>query len=420
MRILVKGPGLTRTGYGEHCRFILRALRQIEGIDIFFIPTGWGNSNWIWENNEERRWLDDIVKKTAVHIENKHNFDLSLQVTIPNEWENLAPVNIGVTAGIETTKVAPIWLQKANEMDKIITISEHSKKGFTDTAVEAIDNATGKQFLYKYDKTPEVLHYPVKKYKKVELDLNLDTKFNFLTVAQWGPRKNIKNTIRWFVEEFYDNPDVGLVVKTFIKGGSRLDKEKVTGKISRLLEKYKNRLCKVYVLHGDFTDQEMHSLYSHEKIHCLASLTHGEGFGLPLFEAAYSGLPVLATDWSGHLDFLYKPVKNKKGKLKATPHFARVKYELKEIQKSVVWKGVLEASSEWAYPEQGSCKMKMREVYKDYGRYLSQAKKLKNWIHEEFSEEKQYQRFSDLVKEYIIGDSSPISDEELDDLFSQM
>ena len=46
-------------------------------------------------------------------------FDVSLQVTIPNEWEPLAPVNIGVTAGIETTRVTPVWLEKSNMMDKV-------------------------------------------------------------------------------------------------------------------------------------------------------------------------------------------------------------------------------------------------------------------------------------------------------------
>ena len=38
MKVLVRGPALTRTGYGEHCRFVLRALREIEELDIYLIP----------------------------------------------------------------------------------------------------------------------------------------------------------------------------------------------------------------------------------------------------------------------------------------------------------------------------------------------------------------------------------------------
>jgi len=393
MKVLVRGPALTRTGYGEHCRFVLRALRQADDLDIYLIPVNWGESTWIWEENEERRWLDEIIKKTALYQQQSPQYDVSIQVTIPNEWQRMAPVNIGVTAGIETTRVAPVWIHKANEMDKIITISEHSKQTFINTVYEGVDPNSGQKGYLKCVKDIDIVHYPVKHFEPVDLDLNVSTKFNFLTVAQWGPRKNIENTITWFVEEFIDNPNVGLVVKTFARGGSIIDRLDANSKLTHLLKKYSNRQCKVYLLHGDMTDQEMHSLYAHKQIQCLVSLTHGEGFGLPLFEAAYSGLPVLATDWSGHLDFLYKPVKDKKGKEKLRAHFAKVDFNLQPVAQSAVWDGVVEKDSMWAYPQQGSYKMKLREVYKDLGRFKSSAKKLQKWILNTFTKEEQYAQF---------------------------
>ena len=89
MKVIVRGPALTRTGYGEHCRFVLRALRSIEDkIDIYLLPVNWGQSNWIWEDNEERQWMDYIVRKTALyHQHGNPQYDMSIQVTIPNEWE---------------------------------------------------------------------------------------------------------------------------------------------------------------------------------------------------------------------------------------------------------------------------------------------------------------------------------------------
>tara|TARA_Y100000114_G_scaffold24623_2_gene20331 strand:- start:1693 stop:2913 length:1221 start_codon:yes stop_codon:yes gene_type:complete len=389
MRVLVRGPALTRTGYGEHCRFVLRALRQVEEIDLFLIPVNWGQSSWVWENSEERQWIDELVKKTALYNQQNGKYDLSIQVTIPNEWQSMASINIGVTAGIETTKVSPVWLQKCNEMDKIITISQHSKQSLVNTIYEGVDQRTGEKATLRCVKEVDVVHYPVKKIETLpKLDLNVSTKFNFLTVAQWGPRKNMHPTIRWFVEEFIDNPEVGLIVKTFAKGGSVLDKYAMENELTRFLKKYENRKCKVYLMHGDLTDEEMHSLYKHKSVHALVSLTHGEGFGLPLFEAAYSGLPVVATDWSGHLDFLYKPTKDKKGKEKHKAHFAKVDFDLQHVSKDAVWEGVIEKDSMWAFPQQGSYKMKLREVYKDYGRFKSQASKLQAWIQEEFEEQK--------------------------------
>ena len=393
MKVIVRGPALTRTGYGEHCRFVLRALKECDDIDLYLVPVNWGQSSWIWEENEERLWLDEIIKKTAFYQQQGGGYDVSIQVTIPNEWAPMAPVNIGVTAGIETTKVAPIWLEKANQMNKIITISQHSKEVFLNTVYEGVDKNTGQKGHLKCVKEIDIVHYPTKDFKPADIELNLATKFNFLTVAQWGPRKNLHSTVGWFVEEFIDNPNVGLIVKTFAKGGSIIDRYSAEQELNKFLKKYDNRQCKVYLLHGDMSDQEMHSLYAHKNIHCLVSLTHGEGFGLPLFEAAYSGLPVLATDWSGHLDFLYMPVKDKKGKKRLRPHFARVEYELQPIQKEAVWDGVLQSDSLWAYPQQGSYKMKLREVYKEHGRFKKQAKILQKWILENFTPSNQYAQF---------------------------
>ena len=416
-KIIVRAPALTRTGYGEHSRFVLRCLREIEDkVDIYLLPVPWGQSNWIWENTEERQWIDQIIKKTAVYQQSGEGFDLSIQVTIPNEWEALAQTNIGVTAGIETTKVSPQWIQKVNSMDKVITISEHSKQAFLKTEYEALDQRINQKVILKCNKDIEIVHYPVKEFDKVDLNLDLQTKFNFLTISQWGPRKNIGNTIVWFLEEFYDNPDVGLVVKTFMKGGSKIDRRMVKSHIKQLLRKYKDRKCKIYFLHGDLTDQEMHSLYRDDTIHALISLSHGEGFGLPLFEAAYSGLPVVTTDWSGHVDFLYKPVKDKKGNIKNRAHFAKVDYDLQPVQKEAHWESVIQPDSMWAFAQQGSYKMKLREVVREYGRFKKQAKNLQKYILDNFTFEKQSKKFNDHI---ISQDEFEIAD-WLNDLESEI
>jgi hypothetical protein len=53
-------------------------------------------------------------------------------------------------------------------------------------------------------------------------------------------------------------------------------------------------------------------LYEHPTMKAMINIGHGEGYGLPLFEAAYHGLPLITTTWSGQMDFICKP--NKKGK----------------------------------------------------------------------------------------------------------
>ena len=400
-KILVRGPALSRSGYGEQTRFALRSLKAYKDrFDIFLIATNWGKTGWVADDTEERKWIDDLLHKTNVYAQSGGHFDMSLQVTIPNEWEQLAPINIGYTAGIETTKVAPEWLAKSSIMDKIIVVSNHSKNVFESTVFSGFNQQTGQPIEGMRCQTPiDVVNYPVREHKAEKIDLDfIDTDFNFLAVAQWGPRKNIENTISWFMEEFIDQ-EVGLVLKVNTMRNSVMDKNWTKTSLKRVLRRpqYKNRKCKVYLIHGNMSDEEMTGLYTHPKINAMISLAHGEGYGLPIFEAAYNALPIIATNWSGHLDFLYKPIKQKNGKAKNKSMFAKVNYSLAPVQKEVVWPGVLVEDSMWAFADQGSYKMRRREVHKDYGRFKSQAKQLQKWILKEFKAEKLYEQFSDSI-----------------------
>ena len=396
-KILVTGPALTTSGYGEQSRFALRALRSREDLfDIHLTPTAWGQTGWIHDDNEERKWLDSLVMKTVQYTQlcnNQPQYDMSLQITIPNEWKRIAPINIGYTAGIETNKISPAWVQPSNEMDKIIVVSNFAKKGFDNGVFTAVNQQTGQQIPgYKVNTPIQVVNYSCRKSHAVEIDLPVTTDFNFLVVAQTGPRKNFANTVKWFVEEF-KNDNVGLVCKTHLGGASQIDREAITSNLEQILAPYKDRKCKIYLLHGDMSEGEMAALYTHPKVKALLSFSHGEGFGLPIFEAAGLGLPVITTEWSGHTDFMYCP--NKEGKVK--PHFARVDFTLQPVQPEAIWGGVIEKDTMWAFPVGNSAKSEMRTVYKDWDRYRGQAKRLAAHIEKEFATDKIYEQFINLL-----------------------
>ena len=215
-KIIVRGPVLTQSGYGEQSRFALRCLRSREDLfDIHIYPTSWGDTGWILTDTEEVVWINHCIAKTVGHAQEGGQYDMSLQVTIPNEWEKLAPINIGYTAGIETTKVAPIWLQKANEMDKIIVVSNHAKQVFESTSYEGQDERTGELARIECNTPIEVVNYCTRHFEPANITLDFKYDFNYLLMAQWGPRKNLLNSIKWWLEENWDEP-VGLVVKTSI------------------------------------------------------------------------------------------------------------------------------------------------------------------------------------------------------------
>ena len=166
------------------------------------------------------------------------------------------------------------------------------------------------------------------------------------------------NTIKWFIEEFRSEP-VGLVIKANIAKNCLADRRQLFYRLKHQIAALGEKKCSVYLLHGDMTDQEMHSLYAHEKIAGLISLSHGEGFGLPLYEAAYSGVPVITVGWSGQNDFL---IDQESG----SHEFYNVEYDLAPIPEQVVWEGVLIKESQWAYAREHSARQQMRKFYYDY------------------------------------------------------
>jgi len=397
-KVLVRGPALSHSGYGEHARFVLNSLRKYpEHFDVYLINVNWGATSWVDQDNEERQWIDKTIQKTIEYTQGGGTYDLSVQVQIPNEFEKLAPYNIGITAGSESTKISPEFLQGTFNVDKIITISEHAKFGFVNTVYNAVNNQTGKEFEAKCNAPVEIVGYPVKKIKKDKnFNLNLKHDFNFLTIGTLIPRKNLHNTIKWFVEQFKDE-EVGLVVKTTMGKTSLIDRRFVLNQLKQLLNEHQDRKCQVYLLHGDLSESEMTSLYNHPKIKCMISLSHGEGFGLPLYEAAYNGLPIIAPNWGGQCDFLNMPVKNKKGKIENKAMFSTVAYDIKPLQEDHIYPGVLIKDSMWCYPKEWDFKKNLKNVIKNHKTLLSQAKKLKKYLLNNFSEDQQSKKMAESI-----------------------
>ena len=385
-KIFVRAPCLTQSGYGEQSRFALRALRSREDLfDIYLQPIPWGQTGWIWEDDEFRQWMDTRIIETQLMIQQGAlQPDISLQITIPNEFQKLAPVNIGYTAGIETTKVAPQWLQKGNEeVDKILVVSNHAKTSYENTVAQATTQS-GQKVPYRLETPVEVVWETTPKAEAEPIPgFELTNDFNFLVVSQMGPRKNFDNTVKWWVEEFIDQ-EVGLVIKTNIKANSTMDLEHTEATLQSVLSNYPDRKCKVYLLHGDLSAGQMTSLYTHPKIKALVNLSHGEGFGLPMFEAARVGLPIVAVGWSGHLDFLNHEDRD---------YFLNVSHKIMNIQENAVWNGVLEPDSQWAFADQGSYKMGLRMMYTKWEEMKEQAKELQTIIDNKFNEEELYARF---------------------------
>ena len=162
--------------------------------------------------------------------------------------------------------------------------------------------------------------------------------------------------VKWFVEEFIDQ-EVGLVIKTNIVCNSIVDWKHLQKKMKNVLEPYPNRKCSVSLLHGDLSSGQMTWLYQHDKIKGMINIAHGEGFGLPMYEAARESLPITTIGWSGQVDFLHHDGED---------YYNKVDYTLQPVQAEAIWSGVIEKECMWANADQGSYKMALRRAYKNY------------------------------------------------------
>ena len=130
---------------------------------------------------------------------------------------------------------------------------------------------------------------------------------------------------------------------------------------------------KVHLLHGNLTSEEVASLYHHPKVFGFISATRGEGYGLPLVDAAASGVPVLATNWSGHLEFLKAGL------------FTAVDYQLKNIPKNKIDNRIFFEGTKWAEVNEQDFKSKLRGLYNNIETPKSNAAELKEIVQEKFS-----------------------------------
>tara|TARA_Y100000310_G_C20679811_1_gene815226 strand:- start:1048 stop:3129 length:2082 start_codon:yes stop_codon:yes gene_type:complete len=392
-KILVKGPILSRSGYGVQSRFAIAALKSRPDLfDIYLQNLNWGGTGQI--SDSTREWVDETALKTVIYRQQGGQFDLSLQITIPNEFEKMAPINIGYTAGIETTKVAPQWIAKTNEVvDKLIVVSSHSKNVFENTKYD-VKNQKGEEFPgWGLQKPVEVVNFPTTDTVAEPLEINIVTDTNFLVVSQWGPRKNIERTITGFIDQFRDDENVGLILKTNSANDSTMDREYTATRLTRLLKNCGEYNCKIYFIHGELTDGNLTWLYQHPTMKALINISHGEGFGLPLFEAAQSGLPLITITWSGQLDFICKP--NKKGK--NVPKAIRVDYDIKPVQADAVWDGVIQKDSMWAFAKENSYKKALKSSLEKEKHHRQEADVLRKHILKNFTPEKQYGEFVEAL-----------------------
>ncbi|MAJ22544.1 MAG: hypothetical protein CMI75_02005 [Candidatus Pelagibacter sp.] len=412
--MLICAPVTSRSGYGAHARDLTHAFIKHDKYDIKIMDVPWGECPRDALNNDnsnDKKILDRMLSQPNMDRQP----DIYVDIRIPNEFQTYGKFNIGITAGIETTAVSNVWIEGCNKMDLIIVPSKHSKGGFVGALYEKMQQTPdGKQTKVgevKLEKPIEVLFegadediYKPLKEKEIDSEfldfINNQVKedFAFLFLGQWTKggygedRKDIAKMIKVFYEAFANKKEQpALLLKTNGATYSIMDRESCLEKINNVKNMFPSdwKLPNIYLLHGSLSDTEVNYLYNHPKVKTMISLTHGEGFGRPLLEATMTGLPVMASNWSGHLDFL------------SSTDSILLGGELKQVPKCQIWKDIIISDSQWFNVSEQQSYKAMNYCFKEHNEVKSKALNLMKTNRDKFTLDKMIQKLDEIVTPYV-------------------
>jgi len=174
--------------------------------------------------------------------------------------------------------------------------------------------------------------------------------FDILSIFE---RKNPMAVIKVFKDTFKDNSNVCLVLK--------INNSKYKPEEMKLIEDSINN--NIYILKDTLSKIEVNSLIN--LCDCFISLHRSEGFGLLLGEAMYLGKPVIATNWSGNIDFM------------SESNSCPVKYNLTKLNRTY---HPYEKGSTWADPDIEHAMYYMKKVVEDKEFYNTIGSNAKTYI----------------------------------------
>ena len=378
---LVTAPVATRSGYGAHSRDICRALIKLDKYDVKIWNVRWGNTSMnalVGDDPNDKMLIDRLLDEPKLPTQP----EIHIHIVIPNEFQTFGKYNIGITAGLEKTACPHEWIDGMNRMNMNIVPSTFVRDVMKNVHFDVADEKTKEvKGSLKVENPIEVLfegadtniYKKTNKFSKTLTDemKNVEENFNFLYVGHWlqgnlgKDRKDTGMMLKVFLETFKDKKKKpGLIMKASGATFSVLDREDILDRIKVVKESIGGDLPNVYLMHGDFTDDEMNELYNHPKVKAHINLTHGEGFGRPLLEASISQKPVIASNWSGHLDFLSKE------------NAVLVGGGLQDVPKESFPDNMYVEGSKWFTVNYQEASAKMKDVYTRYKKYTLNAKKL--------------------------------------------
>jgi len=378
-RFVISCPFDTYSGYGARARDVVKAIIESNKYNVQLLSQKWGETSWGFCNDhpEWKFLLNHIAPKDW----QSSKPDIWMQITIPNEFQPVGKYSIGLTAGIEATACKGEWIEGLNRMDLNLVSSNFAKQTFQAMTYDRKDSRTDqivsqlrveKPIEVLFEGVDDDLYKPLKQSEIKNIDLSeVKEEFCYLFVGHWmqgeygHDRKNVGVLIKSFYEAFKNKvgKKPALILKASTGIASYMSRDLILDRIKSIRQQYGNaKLPNVYLLTGEFDDSEMNELYNHSKIKAMVSLTKGEGFGRPLLEFSTTGKPIIASGWSGHMDFL-------------NPEYCvLLPGELENVHPSAANNWLIK-EAQWFKVSDKHAISSLKEVFKHYKQYSKRSRK---------------------------------------------
>jgi len=390
----------TYSGYGARSRDIVKAIIELDKYEVKILPQRWGATpKGFIKDNPEWSFLNSYLLNSP---QLPAQPEIWMQITVPNEFQPIGKYNIGCTAGIETTVAPAEWIEGCSRMNLILGSSKHTIDVLKNSKFEKRDQRTNQSVgLIEWKGDSEIIFEgaDIEKYKSVKSNFDLSLikeEFAYLFVGHWmqgqigEDRKNVGLLVKAFYETFKNkSKKPALILKTSQVGSSYMDRDELLKRIKAIKDTCKSHnLPNVYLLHGEFTDEEMNQIYNHPKVKAMVNLTKGEGFGRPLLEFSLVNKPIITTNWSGHIDYL-------------NPEFVTLlPGALTKVHPSAA-NNMLLAEAEWFSVDTGHVGHYLKDVFENYKGYADKAKRQGFQSRTKFSFDAMKEKLGKLFEEKI-------------------
>lgn len=276
------------SGYAQENLMIVMALARC-GIPVRIEP--------MIEQNDAENLLSQETR-TALEFAKLQPIDLSRGVyfqSMPAQdfQTNLYARRLVGRTMFETDRIPDGWVEKCNAMDEVWVPSSFNLETFRRAGVQEhklLKMEEGEDTSFFHPGNPP-FRIPGAR------------GFNFLSVFQWTQRKGPDILLKAFIREFKEDEDVTLILRTYGRSGPDSDLlPNLLYYIERELHVPLEKTPPILLVPGFISNQVLPRLYT--SADCFVLPSRGEGWGRPYVEALCSEMPVIATRWSGQLDFL--------------------------------------------------------------------------------------------------------------------